>query len=305
MSKLSLTVIFITLNEEFHIGDAIDNVKDIADEIFVVDSLSSDRTVDIALEKGAKVVQRPFTDFGDQWNFALEKLPIKTAWTMKMDPDERLTEELKDEIRLRLSSPADLAFNFHRVLYFMGKPLRHCTNLILRIWPSGHCRFSSVLVNEHPIVDLPVMTMKGKMLHYDSRDLHHWLEKQNRYTSMEAMMRFQNSRLAFSPKLFGSREERRMFLKKHFYSLPFRYTFLALYLWFKGAWRSGLVGIYWINCRIMVMKLRDLKYKEMVFRGQKIFIPRPQRRNFDQRILESELQKNLMEDPNFMPERKN
>ena len=103
MEKPSLTVPFITLNEEHHIGAAIDNVKDIAEAVYVVDSGSTDRTVSIAEEKGAKVVYHAFEGFGAQWNFALG-LPIKSDWTMKMDPDERLTDALKDELREALKT---------------------------------------------------------------------------------------------------------------------------------------------------------------------------------------------------------
>ena len=89
----------LTLNEEYNLPGAIESVKDWAEEMFIVDSCSTDRTVDIALEHGVQIVQRPFTNFGDQWNFALERLPIKTPWTMKLDPDERVTPELIDEMR--------------------------------------------------------------------------------------------------------------------------------------------------------------------------------------------------------------
>ena len=263
--KPSLTVIFITLNEEFHIGEAIDNVKDIAEEVFVVDSLSSDRTVDIALEKGAKVVQRPFKNFGDQWNFALDKLPIKTAWTMKMDPDERLRDDLKSELRKCLSECGRASgYSFFRVLWFMGKCLPGVKNEVVRVWRTGRCRFSDVLVNEHPIVEGRVFRLHGLMDHFDSKDLSHWWEKQNKYTSAEALMRLRGDVLAAEPKFFGSSLERRMWFKKIFFHIPCRYAIFSVLLFFvKGAWRSGIDGWRWVKCRQMVMRLREYKYIEM------------------------------------------
>ena len=99
MCKLPITVIMLTLNEEYNLLGAIESIKDWAEDIFIVDSCSTDRTVDIALEHGVQIVQQPFTNFGDQWNFALERLPIKTSWTFKLDPDERLSTNLIDEIQ--------------------------------------------------------------------------------------------------------------------------------------------------------------------------------------------------------------
>lgn len=293
--KAPLTVIFLTLNEEFHIGDAIDNVADIAEEIFVVDSLSSDNTVSIALAKGARVVQRPFTNFGDQWNFALDNLPVSTDWTMKMDPDERLSDELKQEILTALPNNPASAFEFKRTLFFMGKPLVHCTSLVVRIWRTGRCHFSGVMVNEHPIVEDAIVRLKGKMRHYDSRDLHHWVEKQNRYTSMEALMRFRQEQLAYKPNLFGTKNERRMFLKKIFFHVPGRYLLLRLYLLFGcGAWRAGRIGQNWVSARIIIMKLREMKYYEMQQNNREIYIPRPSQGTFADSILNTDLQKNLM-----------
>lgn len=88
-NKLPLTVIMLALNEEYHLSDTIENVKDWAGEIFIVDSCSTDRTVDIALERGVGIIRRPLTNFGHQWNFAFERRPIKTEWSFKLDPDER------------------------------------------------------------------------------------------------------------------------------------------------------------------------------------------------------------------------
>lgn len=82
MTPLPLTVISLTINEGFHLPGVIESVDGWASEYFIVDSLSTDQTVDIALEGGAKVVQRPFTDVGNQWNISLDRLPIKTPWTL-------------------------------------------------------------------------------------------------------------------------------------------------------------------------------------------------------------------------------
>lgn len=296
MKKLPITVILLTLNEEFNLPGAIESVKDWAEEIFIVDSCSTDRTVDIALERGVGIVQRPFTNFGDQWNFALDKLPIKTPWTFKLDPDERLSDELKDEIReLIESKPECCGYSMNRRLWFMGKPL-HVLAPVLRLWMTGKCRFSDVIVNEHPIIDGNIGRLKGILEHLDSPDLHHWWDKQNRYTTMEAIMRIKGDALAAKPKLFGSPLERRMMLKKIFYRVPFRYRIQWLYEAFvRGAIWDGAVGRAWIHLRIEVMRAVEFKAQEMRITGNIPEIPRAPKGDFDQRVLMSPLQKAVSE----------
>ena len=264
MGKLSLTVLFITLNEEYHIGAAIDNVKDIAEEIYVVDSGSTDRTVAIAESKGANVVYHKFEGFGAQWNFALS-LPIRTAWTMKMDPDERLSEGLKTELREALKTDRkDVGFSCDLILWFMGYRLKGVKLEIFRIWRTGRCRFTDISVNEHQILEGEWVKLRGTMEHLDSRNLTDWLAKQNHYTLKEAMQRYQGEQLPVQPRLLGNRLERRIFLKWLFRRLPMRYFIENLYNFFgRGAWRSGVYGWRWVKCREMVSRLCEYKYLEM------------------------------------------
>lgn len=285
--KPTLTVIFLTLNEEFHIGEAIDNVKDIADEIFVLDSLSVDRTVDIALEKGAKVYQRRFTGFGEQWNAALTKLPIKTDWTMKMDPDERLPDDLKREIVDAIANPGDCAaFNMVPSLYFMNKPLRLEMIPVTRLWKTGKGMFSKISVNEHLVVDGKIGTLKKRFQHLDCRDLHQWVDKQNRYTSAEAIRVFRGEEQPNKPNLFGSFLERRMWIKEFYQKLPFHLTlrFLHYYIW-KGMWMRGRLGLAYSIMRIWCCRIVELKINEMRATGR-VIIVQPNRKNeFDPRCV--------------------
>lgn len=294
MVKLPITVIMLTFNEEHNIPEAIGNIKEWAEEIFIVDSCSTDKTVDIALEHEVKIVQRPFTNFGDQWNFALEQLPIKTPWTFMLAPDERLTTELIDEMRELLGGePRHSGYVMDRRLWFMGKPL-HVLAPVLRLWLTGKCRISDVLVNEHPIVDGPVGKLKGILEHFDSPNLHHWYDKQNRYTTMEAIMRVRGDSLAANPKLFGNKLERRMFFKKLFFRIPFRYQLQLLYeLFGRGAWRDGSVGLAWARLRVQVLRTRELKAKEMKITGNIPDVPKAPKGTFDQRVLSSKLQKQV------------
>src|SRR2546421_3974857 len=97
-SASRLAVVILTLNEEKNLPHALGSIRDWADEVFVLDSFSTDRTVEIAREAGGAVVQNAFVDYAKQRNFAIDHLPIKSEWILFLDADEWLTDELKDEI---------------------------------------------------------------------------------------------------------------------------------------------------------------------------------------------------------------
>jgi len=263
-----VAVVMISLNEGHNMAAVLDNLKGWAQEVFLVDSYSRDDTLDIALQHGVHVVQRRFRGFGDQWNFALRELPINAAWTMKLDPDERLTDELKKNLEVAMQQGIADGFSMERRLWMMGRALPIHQRLV-RIWGTGKCRFTDIAVNEYPIVEGEIEHVYGDIEHHDSPDLDHWLEKQNRYTTAEAVIAYQNSGLAVSPRVFGTPLQRRMWLKKYFYRLPLRYLLLFLYnyLW-QGTWRAGWVGYVWARLRSDVMRLIDYKRREMEITGR-------------------------------------
>ena len=293
-SHLPLSVIMLTLNEQYHLPGVIENVKDWAADIFIVDSCSIDRTVDIALEHDVKIVQRPFTNFGDQWNFAINRLPIQTPWTLKLDPDERLSDELKLQIeKVIRNNDAHEGYKFKRRLWFMGKPL-HAKQDVVRLWKTSKCRFSNTIVNEHPIIEGNIGSLTGILEHHDSYDLHHWYDKQNRHGTMEAIMRYRGDKLAARTRLFGTPLERRMFLKKMFFKVPLRYFLLYFYhLIGQGAWRNGKTGRAWARLRTEVYRMIELKFEEIQYTKHIPEIPRPEHRDYDHRILASQLQQQL------------
>lgn len=258
-----VAVIMICLNEAHNLAAVSANLKGWAQEVFLVDSYSRDDTVDIALRLGIHVVQRRFEGFGEQWNFALRKLPITAPWTMKLDPDERISDELKVAIERAIGENVADGLSMNRRLWFMGRPLPIRQELV-RVWRTGICRFSDVAVNEHPIVAGRIILIQGEMEHHDSPDLDHWLEKQNRYTTAEAIQAYQNAPLAGQPRLLGSAFQRRMWLKKHFRHIPFRFSLIFVYHWLAlGAWRAGWVGYAWARLRSDVFRLIEYKRREI------------------------------------------
>lgn len=263
-----VAVVMISLNEAHNMEAVCRNLKGWAQEVFLVDSYSQDDTVEIALRHGVHVVQRRFRGFGDQWNFAINELPITAPWTMKLDPDERLSGELKREIEsLTIKNDFD-AFMLNIRLFFMQQALPVRLNL-LRLWRTGSAQFSHVLANEHAKVTGDVGQLIGDIEHHDSPDLDHWLDKQNRYTTAEAIIAYNKAPLADIPRFFGSLLQRRMWLKKNFYRLPLRYVLLFLYHWlWQGAWRARWAGYAWARLRSDVMRFVEYKRREIEITGR-------------------------------------
>jgi len=261
--RAPVAVVLISLNEGHNIRAVLENIAGWAQEVFLVDSCSQDSTVDIALEFGVHVVQRRFRGFGDQWNFALSELPITAPWTMKLDPDERLADELKTSIDEIIASCRADGIVVERRLWFMGAVLP-VKQPILRLWKTGNCRFTDVAVNEHPLVEGTIVSAQGYMEHHDSPDLDHWLVKQNRYTTAEAINQAEDGALAVPSRLFGSSLERRMWLKRNFWNFPGRYVILFLYHYLAlGSWRAGKVGWVWSHLRVEVYRLWEYKRYEI------------------------------------------
>lgn len=266
--KASVAVVMISLNEGHNIEDVCANLQGWAQEVFLVDSYSQDNTIDLALKYGIKVIQRGFTNFGDQWNFALGSLPISAEWTMKLDPDERISDELKLNIIRATQDESVDGIEFYRQKWLMKTKLP-LKDKVLRVWKTGKCQFTNTTINEHPQVSGSIKLVDGILDHYDSPNLEHWLEKQNRYTTLEAINLYLNKPLADKPFLFGSPFQRRMWIKKNFYKVPLRYCLLFLYYWvWKGLWKSGWSGYVNARLRSDVMRLREYKYKEMKLTGQ-------------------------------------
>lgn len=263
-----VAVVMIALNEAHNMEAVLRNLEGWAQEVFLVDSFSRDETVDIALRHGVHVVQRAFRGFGDQWNFALRELPIRAPWTMKLDPDERLSDDLKRNIANSVRAADADGFSMSRRLWFMSRPLPVRQSLV-RVWRTGRCHFTDVQVNEHPVVDGEIRHLDGDLEHHDSPDLEHWMDKQNRYSTAEALAAFGGNAMAAEPRLFGTKLQRRMWMKKHFHRIPFKYAALFLHHYLVlGAWQAGWVGFAWARMRCHVHRLIEYKLREIRLTGR-------------------------------------
>lgn len=189
-----LTVIILTYNESLHIKRCIQSLQPIAEKIFVVDSFSTDDTVSIARSLGAEVVQRPWKNYADQFQWAIEHCGAKEGWLMRMDADEYLEPDLQEELpHLLASLPADVTGVYlKRKVFFYGKWIRHggfYPQVLLRLWRVGTGRIEQRWMDEHIVLPPGAKTVvaKGHLVDDNRKGITFWIDKHNRYASREAV----------------------------------------------------------------------------------------------------------------------
>jgi glycosyltransferase involved in cell wall biosynthesis len=189
-----LSVVIITHNEEFNISRCLESVRDFADEIVVVDSLSGDKTVEICKAFGCRVIFHEFEGYGRQKQFAIEQ--AANDWIYSLDADEVLTDELKAEILGILASDKNSigGYRVPEAFMYLGKILKHSVTYPLRFFNRTKGRFTDALVHEEFIVEGVTGKLKGKMIHYSYRSLEHHLQKINHYTTQAAIKYSQNNK---------------------------------------------------------------------------------------------------------------
>jgi glycosyltransferase involved in cell wall biosynthesis len=181
-----LSAIVIAHNEAANIGECLDALA-FCDERIVVDSGSSDGTVDVARSKGARVESHEWQGFGPQKNYALS---LATGdWVLSIDADERVTPELAGAIRAALAHADVDGFEFPRRSSFCGRPMKHSgwnPDYVLRLFRRGKAKFDDALVHERVICDGPVKRLDQPLIHYPVQKLEDALSRMDRYSTASA-----------------------------------------------------------------------------------------------------------------------
>ena len=193
----TLSVILITRNEEANLADCLASLEGIAQQIVVVDTNSSDRTLEIAKSYGAAIAQPPdWPGFGPQKNRALD---LATGeWVLSLDADERLTPALKSEIVTAIHHSAHVnCFAIPRLSWYCGRFIRHSgwnPDYVDRLFKRGSARFSNDLVHERLIPSGQVAKLENPMLHYSFMNYSQVLQKIDRYSTASAEQAFANGK---------------------------------------------------------------------------------------------------------------
>lgn len=274
-SEKSLAVIILSFNEEKNIAQALDSVVGWANEIIVVDSFSTDRTVEIAASYGCQIYQNRFESFSKQRNFAIEMIPIKSEWIFFLDADEWIPRELKLEIDDRLTqNPTENGFFIKWRFIWMGKWIRrgYYPTWILRLFRKGAGRCEERKVNEHFIVDGAVDYLLNDMIHEDQKGVGEWISKHNRYATFEALdlleaEKHQDTEYTRA-KPFGTQAERKRWIRYSIwnriplFSRPFVY-FIYRYVIRGGILDGRAAFIYHFLQAFWYPMLIDIKYLEL------------------------------------------
>ncbi|MDB9411482.1 glycosyltransferase family 2 protein [Microcystis aeruginosa] len=239
--KIPVSVLIPAKNEESNLPACLESVAR-ADEVFVVDSQSSDHSIEISTNYGANVVQ---FHFNGRWpkkkNWSLDNLPFRNEWVLIVDCDERITPELWDEIATVIQDPNYNGYYLNRRVFFLGQWIRYggkYPDWNLRLFKHKSGRYENLNtedipntgdneVHEHVILDGKVGYLKNDMLHIDFRDIYHWLERHNRYSNWEARVYYNiltgnDESGTIGAHLFGDAVQRKRFLKKIWVKLPFK-----------------------------------------------------------------------------------
>lgn len=239
VSKIPVSVLIPAKDEELNLPACLSSLVR-ADEVFLVDSQSKDRTCEIAENFGAKVVQFYLKGgWPKKKNWSLENLPFRNDWVLIVDCDERITPELWDEIELAIQNQDYQGFYLNRKVYFLGTWIRHggkYPDWNLRLFKHKLGRYENLSteeipntgdneVHEHVILEGLAGYLKQDMIHEDYRDIYHWIERHNRYSNWDAkvyynLLALKDDSGTIKANFFGNAVQRKRFLKTLWVRLP-------------------------------------------------------------------------------------
>ncbi|MEA5617087.1 glycosyltransferase family 2 protein [Cronbergia sp. UHCC 0137] len=272
-----LSIYILTYNEEIDIAACIESAM-LSDDIIVVDSCSSDRTVEIASLYPVRVVQHPFESHGKQRTWMLESIPPKYEWIYILEADERMTPELFTECLNATKNPDNIGYYVAERVIFMDHWIRYSTQYPryqLRLFRHGKVWFTDYGHTEREVCDGTTSFLTETYPHYTcSKGLTRWIEKHNRYSTDEAketLYQIENGKVGWKDLLFGKSEvEKRRALKDLSLRLPFRPVLRFFYMYFLlGGCLDGSAGLAWCTLQafyeyLILLKVWELKHLNRV-----------------------------------------
>ena len=289
-SKIPVSVLIPAKNEQANLPACLTSIQR-ADEVFVVDSQSNDRSIEIAKNYGASVVQ---FYFDGRWpkkkNWSLDNLPFRNEWVLIVDCDERITPELWEEIASAIQNVEYNGYYLNRRVFFLGQWIRHggkYPDWNLRLFKHKQGRYENLHtedipntgdneVHEHVVLTGKVGYLKNDMVHEDFRDIYHWIERHNRYSNWEAgvylnLLTAKNESDTIGANLFGDAVQRKRFLKKVWVRLPFKPTlrFILFYIIQRG-FLDGKAGYIYARLLSQYEYLISVKLYELSHCGGRL-----------------------------------
>jgi len=238
----NLSIVILTFNEELHIERCIKSLLPIAKNIFIIDSYSTDDTVNIAKSLGAKVYKNPWKNYATQYQWGLDNCPIDTKWVMRMDADEYILPELVGEIKTKLPRLEDNISGVYikRRVYFKDRWIKHGSyypTCLLRIWKNSDGRMEQRWMDEHiKLSQGETVQFENDLVDDNLNDLTWWTTKHNNYATREAVdiLNIIYEFLEYDEvptKFCGTQEQRKRWLKKRYAKLPLFTRPFIYFMW--------------------------------------------------------------------------
>jgi glycosyltransferase involved in cell wall biosynthesis len=276
---LPVSVIVPVRNEARNLPRCLEALAGVG-EVYVIDSQSTDDTVEIAQSHGANVIQFHYAGgWPKKRQWAMNTLPLAYDWILLLDADEILTPELVREIRRAVQDPGVNGYSIRLQLYFLGRVLRHCDASFskLSLFRKGRGRFECRLkdqdasmadmeIHEHVVVDGRTAELRNALVHHNIDSLSRYILKHNEYSNWEARVLLktdcdsEDDSQEMSADLFGTQALRRRWLKRHLYRLPGSPVLLFLYRYvFRLGFLDGVPGL--IYCAFQAVQMFHSKAK--------------------------------------------
>ena len=265
------SIYILTYNEEIDIADCIESAL-LSDDIIVVDSFSTDRTIEIASNYPVRIVQHRFESHGKQRTWMLQEIETKYEWVYILEADERMTPELFAECVAATKSNRAIGYYVAERVMFMGQWIPHSTQYPryqMRLFQKGKVWFTNYGHTEREVCDGVTGFLQETYPHYTSgKGLSRWIEKHNRYSTDEAIetiRQLEKGKVYWRILFFGKSEvERRRALKDLSLRLPFRPLIRWFYMYFLlGGFLDGKAGFAWCTLQAFYEYLILLKVEEM------------------------------------------
>jgi glycosyltransferase involved in cell wall biosynthesis len=265
------SIYILTYNEEIDIAACIESAM-LSDDIIVVDSYSSDRTIEIARSYPVRIFQHPFESHGRQRTWMLESIPPKNEWVYILEADERMTPELFAECEQAIKHPDYIGYYVAERVMFMNRWIRRSTQYPryqMRLFRHGKVWFTDYGHTEREVCNGQTSFLKETYPHYTcSKGLSRWIEKHNRYSTDEAketLLQLETGTLSWRNLFFGKSEvERRRALKDLSLRLPARPLLRFFYMYFiLGGCLDGQAGFAWCTLQAFYEYLILLKVWEI------------------------------------------
>ncbi len=267
------SIYILTYNEETEIAACIESAL-LSDDVVVVDSLSSDRTVEVAQRYPVRVVQHRFESHGRQRTWMLQSVPVKHEWVYILEADERMTPELFQECLTAMQSQDYIGYYVAEQVMFMGQWIRRSTQYPryqMRLFRRDQVWFDDYGHTEREVCNGPTGFLKETYPHYTcGKGLSRWIDKHNRYSSDEAqetLKQLETGTVKWQDLFFGASEvERRRALKDLSLRLPFRPLIRFFYMYFLlGGILDGRAGFAWCTLQafyeyLILLKAWEIKH---------------------------------------------